>query len=58
VPIAIMGPFFTIIYLISVVVYSSVNIKIINIPLMLGVSMADILGMEVEIPFSSSPSHS
>jgi hypothetical protein len=53
-----MGPFFTIIYLISVVVYSSVNIKIINIPLMLGVSMADILGMEVEIPFSFSPSHS
>jgi hypothetical protein len=53
-----MGPFFTIIYFISVIVYSSVNIKIINIPLMLGVSMADILGMEVEIPFTSSPSHS
>jgi hypothetical protein len=24
---------------------------------MIGVSMADILGMEVEIPFSSLPSH-
>ena len=57
-PIAIMGPFFNIIYLISVVVYSSVNIKIINIPMMLVVSMADILGKEVEIPFSSSPLHS